>query len=172
MKLLAGSAAEPSFTHGRLRCSPMWLRWGRRTHGTQPALQPACLRATCRQAAAHAAMVCSGMHPVYFSAGFAPLSLAWGWLLLGLLWRLCSGLGAWNRLDAPGAGAGRAGSTPAGRCACKRSRALRGLGRTRRAARPCHRRWWQALATSPDAATAHSSRTRRRPRPAWLAPSW
>ena len=86
-------------------------------------------------------------------------------LLLRRLRSLVAGVGlatfgpaAWSfapalyrRLDAcsapastTGAGAGRAGSTPAGRCACKRSRggtALRGLGRTRRAARPCHRRW-------------------------------
>ena len=55
------------------------------SHGWHAARAAAGLPATCRQAAAHAAMVCSGMDPVYFSAGFAPLSLAWGWLLLGLL---------------------------------------------------------------------------------------
>ena len=80
------SAAELPFAHGMtsllahvgtLGASVASHRW--------PAARAAGLPATCRQAAAHAALVCSGMDPVYFSAGSVPLSLAWGWLLSGLL---------------------------------------------------------------------------------------
>ena len=45
----------------------------------------ASLPPTCRQAVAHAALVCSGVEPVCFSAGCGPFSLVWGWLLLGLV---------------------------------------------------------------------------------------
>ena len=34
---------------------------------------------------AHALLMCGGGAPAYFTPGFAPLSLAWGWLLLGAL---------------------------------------------------------------------------------------
>ena len=38
----------------------------------------------CRQSVAHALLVCAGDSPAHFSDGFGPLSLAWGWVLLGL----------------------------------------------------------------------------------------
>ena len=60
-----------------------WGAWAA-ARGWDTARAAAGLPPTCRQAVAHAALVCTGADPVYFSAGFAPLSLAWGWLLLGL----------------------------------------------------------------------------------------
>ena len=39
---------------------------------------------------AHAALTCSGATPRYFTPGFGPLALAWGWLLLGVLLGLLS----------------------------------------------------------------------------------
>ena len=45
----------------------------------------ASLPPTCRESLAHAALPCSGAIPRYFTPGFGPLALAWGWLLLGVL---------------------------------------------------------------------------------------
>ena len=45
----------------------------------------ASLPPTCRESLAHAALTCSGATPRYFTPGFGPLALAWGWLLLGVL---------------------------------------------------------------------------------------
>ena len=45
----------------------------------------ASLPATCRESLAHAALTCSVATPRYFTPGFGPLALAWGWLLLGVL---------------------------------------------------------------------------------------
>ena len=45
----------------------------------------ASLPPSCRQSVAHALLTCGGGAPAYFTPGFAPLSLAWGWLLVGLL---------------------------------------------------------------------------------------
>ncbi|CAE7943190.1 unnamed protein product [Symbiodinium necroappetens] len=64
----------------RLFASAAWAA----SRGWEAARATASLPPTCRQAMAHAALLCSGVEPVYFSAGFGPLSLAWGWLLLGL----------------------------------------------------------------------------------------
>ena len=77
----------PPFAHGMTALLAHLVTWSASaaSYGWHAARAAAGLPATCRQAAAHAALVCSGMDPVYFSAGFAPLSLAWGWLLLGLL---------------------------------------------------------------------------------------
>ena len=43
------------------------------------------LQPHCRQNVAHALLICGGATPAYFTPGFAPLGLAWGWLLVGLL---------------------------------------------------------------------------------------
>ena len=55
----------------------------------------ASLPPTCRESLAHAALTCGGMTPRYYTAGFAPLQLAWGWLVVGLLCgmlaRTCAG---------------------------------------------------------------------------------
>ena len=55
----------------------------------------ASLPPTCRNSLAHAALTCGGMTPRYYTAGFAPLQLAWGWLVVGVLcgWlaRQCAG---------------------------------------------------------------------------------
>ena len=45
----------------------------------------ASLPATCRESIAHAALTCGGVTPSYFTPGFVPLQLAWGWLLVGVL---------------------------------------------------------------------------------------
>ena len=45
----------------------------------------ASLPPTCRESLTHAALTCSGATPRYFTPGFGPLALAWGWLLLGVL---------------------------------------------------------------------------------------
>eukprot|EP00439_Symbiodinium_sp_Y106_P052263 s6992_g7.t1 len=50
----------------------------------------ASLPPTCRESMAHAALTCSGATPRYFTPGFGPLALAWGWLLLGVLLGLLS----------------------------------------------------------------------------------
>eukprot|EP00439_Symbiodinium_sp_Y106_P081009 s856_g19.t3 len=108
------SAAELPFAHGMtsllahvgtLGASVASHRW--------PAARAAGLPATCRQAAAHAALVCSGMDPVYFSAGSVPLSLAWGWWLCSALSRHLDACSAPATSSANGAGASREGSTPA-----------------------------------------------------------
>ena len=52
------------------------------------------LPATCRESLAHAALTCSGATPRYFTPGFGPLALAWGWLLLGVLLGLLGGRAA------------------------------------------------------------------------------
>ena len=73
-------ASNSPFAHGMtsLLAHLVTLGASAASHGWHAARAAAGLPATCRQAAAHAALVCSGMDPVYFSAGFAPLSLAWG----------------------------------------------------------------------------------------------
>ena len=45
----------------------------------------ASLPPTCRESLAHTALTCSGVTPRYFTPGFGPLALGWGWLLLGIL---------------------------------------------------------------------------------------
>ena len=45
----------------------------------------ASLPPTCKESLTHAALTCSGATPRYFTPGFGPLALAWGWLLLGIL---------------------------------------------------------------------------------------
>ena len=49
------------------------------------AYSAASLPPTCRESLTHAALTCSGVTPRYFTPGFGPLALAWGWLLLGVL---------------------------------------------------------------------------------------
>ena len=45
----------------------------------------AALPRDCQSASTHAALVCAGYVPEYFTTpGFPPLSLGWGWLLLGM----------------------------------------------------------------------------------------
>ena len=53
----------------------------------------ASLPHTCRESLAHAALTCSGTTPRYFTPGFGPLALGWGWLLLGILHPLQAGDG-------------------------------------------------------------------------------
>ena len=68
-----------------------WLLWAGRAcwQGYSAASSPmtfaASLPPSCRQSVAHALLTCGGGAPAYFTPGFAPLSLAWGWLLVGLL---------------------------------------------------------------------------------------
>ena len=45
----------------------------------------ASLPPTCRESPAHTALTCSGVTPRYFTPGFGPLALGWGWLQLGIL---------------------------------------------------------------------------------------
>ena len=41
---------------------------------------------SCKLAVTHTALVCSGYSPEYIALpGFPPLSLSWGWLVLGLM---------------------------------------------------------------------------------------
>ena len=39
----------------------------------------------CTLASIHTAMVCGGATPAYITPGFGPFSLAWGWLVVGVL---------------------------------------------------------------------------------------
>ncbi|CAE7030350.1 unnamed protein product [Symbiodinium sp. CCMP2592] len=50
----------------------------------------ASLPPTCRESMAHAALTCSGATPRYFTPGFGPLALGWGWLVVGVLIGLLS----------------------------------------------------------------------------------
>ncbi|CAE7317842.1 unnamed protein product [Symbiodinium sp. CCMP2592] len=50
----------------------------------------ASLPPTCRESMAHAALTCSGATPRYFTPGFGPLALGWGWLVVGVLIDLLS----------------------------------------------------------------------------------
>lgn len=43
------------------------------------------LPADCKEAIAHTALACSGDAPSYYSHGFAPLAVSYGWLLMGFL---------------------------------------------------------------------------------------
>ena len=45
----------------------------------------ASLPGDCKLATLHTAMVCSGQAPEYITPGFGPFSLAWGWMIVGLV---------------------------------------------------------------------------------------
>ena len=68
-----------------------WLLWAGQAcwHGWSAASSAmtfaSSLQPSCRQSVAHALLTCGGATPAYFTPGFAPLGLAWGWLLVGLL---------------------------------------------------------------------------------------
>ena len=61
----------------------LWIwQWGKQLAGEAlPAL--AALPPTCKEALAHAALVCTGSSPSYFPSGWGPCCLCWGWFLLG-----------------------------------------------------------------------------------------
>ena len=88
------------FTCHSIQLTTMDLGWGLQaartawTWGVQQTQWAAnfalSLPSTCLQSMAHTALVCAGTQPVYFvTAGFAPLHLSWGWLLLGVLLGCC-----------------------------------------------------------------------------------
>ena len=51
------------------------------TRAAAPTL--ALLPPTCKQAVAHTTMVCFGAAPSYYTPGFGPWPLAWGWCVMG-----------------------------------------------------------------------------------------
>ena len=68
--------------------------WAARlARGAVPTL--ALLPPTCKQAAAHAALVCVGVEPAYFAPGFGPWPLAWGWFAVGVLLGAALVAGIW-----------------------------------------------------------------------------
>ena len=89
----------------------------------------ASLPPSCRQSVAHALLTCGGGAPAYFTPGFAPLSLAWGWLLVGRAG--CDPCVAVARAPCSnGAGGCCAACSRGGR---RRAFAMRGAGRRKRA---------------------------------------
>ena len=66
---------------GHLLCTCSWAY----SAGSSALWWAASLPPTCRESLAHAALTCSGAVPRYFTPGFGPLALGWGWLLLGVL---------------------------------------------------------------------------------------
>ena len=117
-------------------CRACWQGWSAASSAMTFA---SSLPPSCRQSVAHALLTCRGGAPAYFLPGFAPLSLAWGWLLVGLLLRALTSkvieqvaTRAWPSPAPCSNGAG-------GRCAAcsrrgrRRAFALRGVGRRKRA---------------------------------------
>ena len=61
-----------------------WGRWATR-EAWRAAPSLAQLPPTCREAMAHAALVCAGASPSYYPPGWGPWCLSWGWFCLGAL---------------------------------------------------------------------------------------
>ena len=78
--LVAGLTAVDWGTH-------LTAGWARaRSSSSSAYAWAAALPQECRLAMTHTAMVCAGHNPQYYSVpGFGPLSLAWGWLLIGVV---------------------------------------------------------------------------------------
>ena len=65
------------------------VQWGSEIAG-ETAVAAARLPPTCKEALAHAVVVCAGGDPRYFAPGWGPLCVCWGWLCLGAVLGACA----------------------------------------------------------------------------------